>query len=86
MTPYKSLFLHNSIAKQDLNLQVVQIENLPNRGFVQLKIYMGLDQICQVLSVVNMLDYWGVIISWQRDSQCPFCFFSVQWLMLSSKT
>lgn len=57
MTPYKSLFLHNSIAKQDLNLQVVQIENLPNCGFVQLKIYMGLDQICQVLSVVNMLDY-----------------------------
>lgn len=55
ITPYKSLFLDNSIAKQDLNLQVVQIENLPKNGFVQFKIYMDLDQICQVLSVVNML-------------------------------
>lgn len=54
MTPYKSLFLRNSIAKQDLNLQVVQIEYLPKGGFVQLKIYLDLDQICQVLSVVNM--------------------------------
>lgn len=55
MTPYKSLFLHNRIAKQDLNLQVGQTENLSKRGFIQLKIYMDLDQICQVFSVVNML-------------------------------
>lgn len=55
ITPCKLLFLHNSIAKQDLNLQVVQIENLPKSGFVQLKIYKDLDEICQVLSVVKML-------------------------------
>lgn len=85
MTPSKSLFLRNSIAKQDLNLQLVQIEDLPKGDFVQLKIYMDLDQICQVLSFVNMWSCWEGIIPWQRDSQCPFCFFSVRWLMLSSK-
>lgn len=56
MTPCKLLFLHNSIAKWDLHLQVVQIENLPKHGFIQLKIYMDLDQICQVLSAANM--FW----------------------------
>lgn len=40
MTPCK--LLHNSRAEEDLNLQVVQIGNLPKRGFIQLKIHMGL--------------------------------------------
>lgn len=54
MTPCKFLFLHNSVAELDLNLQVVQIENLPKHSFIQLKIYMDLDQICQILSAAVM--------------------------------
>lgn len=75
MTPYKSLFLRNSIAKQDLNLQVVQIENLPEVGFVQLKIYRDLDQICQLLPVVRLLRSHRILMEGQSMSlllfQCP---------------
>lgn len=53
-TPCKWLLLDNSVAKWDLNLQVVQAENLAKHGLIQLKIYMDLHQICQVFSAANM--------------------------------